>query len=66
METNLKYHFLKAWTAGVFYAFERFTKHDWRTDTLNPFNGFTSIWLGNDLKNYTARILGLKLGYQFE
>jgi len=29
--------------------------------------GVTSaVWLGNDLKNYGAHILGLKLGYQFE
>ena len=66
LETALKYRFLKAWTASLVYAFERFTKHDWRTDELSPFSGFTSIFLGNELKNYTAPIIGIKLGYQFE
>jgi hypothetical protein len=50
----------------TFYAFEAFDKNDWRTDNLNPFNpGSNSIWLGNDLKNYTAHILGATLSYRF-
>lgn len=69
-DTALRYHFAKSWTASLFYAFESFTKHDWRTDEWLPWNpilraqnGF--IWLGNDLKNYDAHILGLKLAYTF-
>ena len=50
------------------YAFEQFTKHDWRTDTLNPFlPGVTqSIWLGSDTKNYAAHIVAVTLGDRFK
>ena len=68
LDTGLRYHFSKAWTLGFAYAFESFTKHDWRTDTLNPFlpGVVSSIWLGNDVKNYTAHIVALTLGYRFK
>ncbi len=67
VETALIYHFLKNWSAKVGYAFEMFEKSDWRTDTLNPFiPGVSSIWLGNDLRNYTAHILGATLAYRFK
>ena len=67
LETALTYHFLKNWSAKVGYAFEMFEKSDWRTDTLNPFiPGVSSIWLGNDLRNYTAHILGATLAYRFK
>jgi len=70
-DAALLYHFSKSWTASFFYAFERFTKNDSRTDTLQPFNdslpGTTgSIWLGSDAKNYTSHIAGLTLKYKFE
>lgn len=49
------------------YAFEMFEKTDWRTDTLNPFiPGVSSIWLGNDLRNYTAQMIGATLAYRFK
>jgi len=67
LETALTYHFLKNWSAKVGYAFEMFEKTDWRTDTLNPFMpGVSSIWLGNDLRNYTAHIVGATLAYRFK
>ena len=68
LETALAYHFLKNWTAKFTYAFESFTKHDWRTDRLNPFlpAAGNSIWMGNDLRNYTAHILLATVGYQFK
>lgn len=69
LETGLKYHFWKNWTAGVAYIFEWFEKQDWRTDTLNPFFpavGLGGIWLGNDPKDYTAHIVGLTLAYRFK
>lgn len=67
VDTALKYHFWKAWTAKLGYAFESFEKNDWRTDTLNPFMpGSNSIWLGSDLENYTAHILALTIGYRFK
>jgi MtrB/PioB family decaheme-associated outer membrane protein len=71
VDAALLYHFTKAWTASFFYAFERFSKTDWRTDTLQPFNdslqGTTgSIYLGSDAKNYTSHIVGVTLKYKFD
>ncbi len=67
LETALKYYFWKNWTANLGYALEEFNKHDWRTDTLNPVNtGVNGVYLGNDLKNYTAHIVALKLAYRFK
>lgn len=68
VDSSLRYHFSKAWTVGLAYAFEEFTKHDWRTDTLNPFlPGVTSsIWLGNDVRNYAAHIVAVTVGYRFK
>jgi hypothetical protein len=67
LDTTLKYHFWKAWTANFGYIFESFAKHDWRTDDLQPFTpGITSIWLGNDVKNYSAHIVALTVGYRFK
>ena len=75
VDVALKYHFAKAWTATLGYAWESFEKKDWRTDTLNPFvpvpstgglPGQTSIWLGGDIKSYTAHIIGATLAYRFE
>ena len=42
-------------------------KHDWRTDKLNPFvpTAGSSIWLGNDLRNYTAHTFGAVIRYSF-
>jgi hypothetical protein len=67
VESSLQYHFAKAWTASLIYVFESFSKHDWRTDSLNPFiPGVASIWLGNDRKNFAAHIIGATLRYKFE
>ena len=67
VESSLQYHLSRAWTASLNYVFESFSKHDWRTDALNPFiPGQSSIWLGNDQKNYAAHILGATLRYRFE
>ncbi len=67
VDTSLQYHFWKSWTASLNYIFESFSKHDWRTDSLNPFvPGVSSIWLGNDQKNYAAHIIGATLRYKFE
>ena len=68
VDTALRYHISKAWTLGLAYAYEQFTKHDWRTDTLNPFmpGVASSIWLGVDAKDYAAHILALTASYRFE
>jgi MtrB/PioB family decaheme-associated outer membrane protein len=66
VDTGFRYHFLKNWTAKLAYVFEKFDQDDFRTDNLNPFvPGQTSIWLGNDFKDYTAHIVVLSLGYSF-
>jgi MtrB/PioB family decaheme-associated outer membrane protein len=70
LETALRYHFARSWTASLVYAFESFTKHDWRTDNWlawNPILATTngSVWLGNDIRNYDAHILGVTLAYTF-
>jgi MtrB/PioB family decaheme-associated outer membrane protein len=67
IDVALRYHFAEVWTASLNYAYERFRKQDWRTDTLNPFQpGLSSIFLGNDLKNYDAHIVGITVGYAFK
>jgi MtrB/PioB family decaheme-associated outer membrane protein len=65
LETALRYHISRSWTASLSYAFEAFQKHDWRTDTLNPFMGPDAVWMGNDSRNYTAHIIGATLTYRF-
>jgi MtrB/PioB family decaheme-associated outer membrane protein len=67
LDTGFRYTFLKNWTAKLAYVFETFDQTDFRTDTLNPFiPGQNSIWLGNDLKDYTAHIIVLALSYRFQ
>jgi MtrB/PioB family decaheme-associated outer membrane protein len=67
LEASLRWHFAQAWTASLNYAYEAFRKHDWRTDTINPFvPGDSAIYLGNDLKNYEAHIFGVTIGYHFK
>ena len=66
LDVAARYHFLKHWTATVGYAFEMFHKDNWQTNQLNPFlPGVTSIWQGNDFKDYTAHIVMFTLGYRF-
>ncbi len=66
LDIAARYHFLKHWRATLGYAFEMFNKSNWQTDQLNPFlPGNTSIWQGNDFKDYTAHIVTLTLGYRF-
>jgi hypothetical protein len=49
------------------YAYEAFRKHDWRTDIINSFvPGDSVAYLGNDLKNYEADIVGVTMGYHFK
>jgi MtrB/PioB family decaheme-associated outer membrane protein len=68
LEAAIAYHFMKSWTATLGYVFESFQKHDWRTDQLNPYvpTAGSSIWLGNDLRNYTANIITATIGYRFK
>ena len=67
LEAALIYHFLKNWSAKVGYMFEMFENNDWRTNQLNPFiPGVSSIWLGNNLRDYTAHMMGVSVAYQFK
>jgi MtrB/PioB family decaheme-associated outer membrane protein len=64
--TAFRYRFLKNWYARLGYFFEMFNEVNFRTDTLAPFNpGVTSIYLGNDLRDYTAHIVTMAIGYTF-
>jgi MtrB/PioB family decaheme-associated outer membrane protein len=65
LDTSLRYRFLKNWSATLRHVWESYEKSDWRTDGLMPFEGISSIWLGDNTRNYTAHWLGLVLGYQF-
>jgi MtrB/PioB family decaheme-associated outer membrane protein len=65
LDTALRYHFHKSWTASLGYVFESFQKNDWRTDRLDPFEGPSAIWLGNDSRNYAAQLVGITVGYRF-
>ena len=57
---------LKAWTAKLRYTFEQFEKQDWRTDQLTPtVSTSNSVWLGANLKDYSAHIIALTPGYRF-
>lgn len=63
----VRYRFAKAWYASLGYLFEKFDETNFRTDTLLPFQAATSsIYLGNDIKDYTAHIVTLALGYRFD
>src|SRR2546425_323416 len=67
LDIGATYHLNKNWSATLGYALETWRKQDFRTDTLNPFTpGISSIFLGEDLKNYTAHILGVTLAYRFK
>jgi MtrB/PioB family decaheme-associated outer membrane protein len=67
LETGMRYWLTKQWSLGFNYAFESYEKNDWRTDRLNPFvPGVNSIFLGNDLRNYTAHIVAATLRYTFK
>ena len=66
VETALKYTFLKAWSAKLRYVYEQFEKQDWRTDQLTPTTPTAnSVWLGADLKDYSAHMIAITLGYRF-
>jgi hypothetical protein len=65
--TAVRYYFAKGWYASLGYLFEKFDETNFRTDTLLPFQAATtSIYLGNDIKDYTAHIVTLVVGYRFQ
>jgi Putative outer membrane beta-barrel porin, MtrB/PioB len=67
LEAALQYHLAKNLTTKLFYAYERFTKSNWQTDSLTPsLPGVPAVFLGQDWKNYSAQIVGVTLRYAFE
>jgi len=67
LDTAVRYWLTPRWAVSVGYAFESFQKNDWRTDRLNPFvPGVNSVFLGNDLRNYAAHIVGATVRYTFK
>ena len=67
LDAGLTYRFDKVWSLTLGYALETWHKKDFRTDELKPFtSGISSIFLGEDYKNYTVNIVSLVLGYRFK
>lgn len=67
VDASLEWHLMKSLTARFFYAFERFTQSNWQTDQLTPsLQNVGAIFLGADVKNYNAHILGATLRYRFD
>ncbi|MBI3325840.1 MAG: MtrB/PioB family outer membrane beta-barrel protein, partial [Nitrospinae bacterium] len=71
LEASLKYHVTPASFIRFRYIFEKFDITDFRTDDIQPFMGTvdtatgTSIFLGAQVRDYTAHILALTVGYRF-
>jgi MtrB/PioB family decaheme-associated outer membrane protein len=71
LETSLRYWVNKHWFARLRYTFEKFNITDFRTDNIQPFMGTveagsgTSIYLGAQIRDYTAHIVAFTLGYRF-
>ena len=67
LDFGVTYHFDKIWSLTFGYALEMWHKKDFRTDQLTPsINNVSSIFLGEDYKNYTVNIVSLVLGYRFK
>lgn len=65
LEASLRYRFTPALFARLRYIYETFDITDFRTDTLQPFMGGTDVFLGAQIRDYTAHILALSVGYRF-
>jgi len=71
LEASLRYHITPAWFVRIGYIFEMFDITDFRTDDIQPFMGSvdpasgTSIFLGAQVRDYTAHILTFSVGYKF-
>ncbi len=67
LEASLKYHVTTASFIRFRYIFETFDITDFRTDNIQPFMPAspTDIYLGAQVRPYTAHILALSVGYRF-
>jgi hypothetical protein len=59
---SARFRFAANWSATVRYSVAAFRKVDFRTDGLLPATG-ADIFLGNDLRDYTAGVLAVTIGY---
>jgi len=65
LEASLKYHITTASYVRFRYIFEKYDITDFRTDDIQPFMGGTDIWLGAQIRDYTAQFFTITLGYRF-
>jgi MtrB/PioB family decaheme-associated outer membrane protein len=65
LEASLKYQITPASYLRFRYIFEQFNITDFRTDNIEPFMGGTDIFLGAQIRDYTAHIFAITLGYRF-
>jgi hypothetical protein len=65
LEASLKYYLTPAAFVRFRYIFEKYDINDFRTNDIQPFMGGTDIYLGAQIRGYTANILALSFGYHF-
>ena len=65
LEASLKYHITPAAFVRFRYIFEKFDITDFRTDDIQPFMGGTDVFLGAQIRDYTAHVFAITLGYRF-
>jgi MtrB/PioB family decaheme-associated outer membrane protein len=65
LEASLKYHLTPASYVRFRYIFEKYDITDFRTGDIQPFMGGTDIWLGAQIRGYTAQFFTITLGYRF-
>lgn len=71
-DASLRYSFTRDWFARLRYVFERFNFSDFRTDNIQPYMGNVdpvaaprAVYLGAQIRPYTAHILAFSIGYEF-
>ncbi|MBI2216121.1 MAG: MtrB/PioB family decaheme-associated outer membrane protein [Candidatus Rokubacteria bacterium] len=71
LQASVRYNISKSWFVTGRYIWERFDVTDFRTDEIEPWMGGvdastgTSIFLGAQVRDYTANILAFTVGYRF-
>lgn len=72
LEASLRYRFKNEWFARLQYLFEKLNFSDFRTDDIQPYMGDIdpvvaprAVYLGAQIRPYTAHVLAFSIGYQF-
>ncbi|MBI4456288.1 MAG: MtrB/PioB family decaheme-associated outer membrane protein [Acidobacteria bacterium] len=72
LEASLRYRFSKGYFVKLGYVFEQFHITDFRTDDIQPYMGDVdpliaqrAVYLGAQIRPYTARMLAMTIGYRF-